>query len=62
MGDDDVGVEADELSRKLRQAIESVLRPPILDCEVSAVDIAVISKPELEGLDVRSPSGSGPGA
>jgi hypothetical protein len=43
VGDDDVGVEAHKLRRKLRYAVVSVLRPAILDPDVPTLDVAVIS-------------------
>ena len=49
--DDDVYLKADQIGSEAWEAFVSSLRPPVLDADVSPVDIAKLAKPLLERFD-----------
>ena len=49
--DDDVDLEPNQLGCQAGQPLVSALRPPVLDDDVPALDVAEIAKPCRNGLD-----------
>ena len=51
---DQVNLEAHQVSGELRQAIEFALRPPVLDDDILAFDVAELAKTLAKLVHVRS--------